>query len=336
MIEQIIQENQQGQRLDKYLHKLLPEATGSFLYKMLRKKNITLNGKKAVGSEIVALHDQVQFFLSNETFDKFRGENQIDITSYQAAYQSFIATTILYEDNHILIANKESGILSQKATPEDLSINEWFIGYLLQSKQIEMASLRVFTPSICNRLDRNTSGIVLFGKTLQGTQMLSRLLKSRDLHKYYRALVPGKVDSSLELKGYLIKDERSNKVTILKQAPKDNSKQAEEAELIQTFYRPVSYHNTKFGIITQLEITLITGKTHQIRAHLASISHPIIGDYKYGTKTINDQAKKYYQIENQCLHACRIEFPKLDGEFSNLSNRIFQAELPSTMLQLIN
>ena len=331
MIEQIIRENQEGQRLDKYLHKILPEAPGSFLYKMLRKKNITLNGKKATGSEMLTLSDKVQFFLAVETYEKFRTKQTQNTNAYEKAYQSMNQVEILYENQDILIANKPSGILSQKAEPKDESINEWFLGYLLHTGQINEEILESFVPSVCNRLDRNTSGIILFGKTLKGTQLLSQLLKERELEKFYLAFVPGKVQGNVKLQGFLKKDEISNKVNIL---TKVNEQEKENYDKIETYYKPVSYHSTKIGLLTLLEIELITGKTHQIRAHLASISHPIIGDYKYGIRAINDEAKKFYQIESQCLHAYRIVFPQLEEPFQELSSLVMEAKLPKEMEML--
>ena len=228
----IIGENQSGQRLDKYLKKLLPQAGTGFLYKMLRKKNITLNGKKAEGSELLQKGDEVKFFFSEETFIKFTGSQEqaeIKTKEYRKAYQKLKGIEVLYEDAHILVLNKPAGILSQKAAPEDSSLNEWMLGYLLQEKPSLEKELSSFKPSVCNRLDINTSGIVLCGKSLPGLQYLSQCIKERSVQKFYRTVCTGCLDKGERISGYLKKDEKQNQVQIMEEKP-----DGEDA-----FYQPV-------------------------------------------------------------------------------------------------
>lgn len=339
MVEITIRENEAGQRLDKYLHKYMKEAPSSFFYKMLRKKNIVLNGKKAAGSEILAAGDSVRLFLSAETIGKFGGAAsdilpegagsqttagaaaaekrlQQECAAYREAYQKYGSLEILFENKDVVIVNKPAGILTQKADDKDLSLNEWLIGYLLTSGSLSVQDLLTFHPSVCNRLDRNTSGIVICGKTLAGLQKMSSLLKNRDLHKYYHCYVKGNITEKARITGYLRKDEKSNKVKI--------TKEAENASYIATEYCPVK----NLSGLTLLEVKLITGKTHQIRLHLASIGHPLLGDYKYGDKSWNDKYKKKYGVKSQLLHACRLEFPQMDGQFQNMSGLIVTASKP--------
>lgn len=326
-----IRENEAGQRLDKYLHKYLKEAPASFAYKMLRKKNIVLNGKKASGSEKLAMGDELVFFLSEDTMDKMSGNNrehanasgERGIKTYEVAYKKYKELEIIYENRQILIVNKPAGILTQKAAQHDLSLNEWFIGYMLINGKITEQELNTFKPSVCNRLDRNTSGMVICGKTLSGSQKMSELLKKRSLHKYYRLYVKGKVKKASVIEGYLIKDRQKNTVKITDK-PENNSCSSDSSSYIKTRYEPLKIMGDK----TFLEVELITGKTHQIRAHLASIGHPLLGDYKYGDKGFNDIYKKKYHIESQLLHAYRLEFPELTGEFAELSGKVFIAEPP--------
>lgn len=323
--------NEAGQRLDKLLHKLLPEAGNSFLYKMLRKKNITLNGKKAEGKEVLSLGDDVKIFLADETYVKFGGKlvtehTPIDIKPYLDAYQTFKEIPIVFENEHILIANKPSGVLSQKASDKDLSINEWFIGYLLHTKQITQENLIRFKPSICNRLDRNTSGLILCGKTLPGTQQLNQWIKDRDIKKFYRLFVLGTMLKGDRIEGYLSKNEKTNKVTI-------SDKELPNTSAIATVYKPLQV----YGNITYMEVELITGKTHQIRAHLSSVGHPLIGDFKYGNPEYNAVFKRAYGVEDQLLHAYRLEFPVLNEDhlLHELSGKVFYAEEPEVYTKII-
>lgn len=296
-----INANEAGQRFDKYLKKLLKEANTSFIYKMLRKKNIVLNGKKADGTEKLNVGDEVKLFLADETFDKFHGAAAN--TKQFEAYAQIPAKKldIVYEDDDVIIINKPVGMLSQKAKPEDISANEYIIAYLLQSGALTQEALNTFKPSICNRLDRNTSGLLIAGKTLKGLQEMAEALKERSAQKYYRCIVSGVLKEKTYLKGYLSKDERTNKVTIYKTKPTDH---AIECLPIETEYRPIASANG----YTELEVHLITGRSHQIRAHLSSIGHPIIGDTKYGSSKVNETFQRECRLKSQLLHAYRIHF----------------------------
>lgn len=320
----IISKNQAGQRLDKFLHKYLPKAGTSFLYKMLRKKNITLNGKKAEGKELLSLGDEVKFFFSEETFSKLKMNGEV--TDYRQAYESLSGIGVLYEDENILILNKPMGVLTQKAAPNDLSLNEWLIGYLLCSKAITEEELQDFRPSVCNRLDRNTSGLLLAGKSLAGLQAMSEALRSRSLHKYYLCLVTGALRKGQRLEGFLVKDAQTNKVTVSATDPGDK-----DAKPIATQYMPL-WTDEK---VTLLKIWLITGRTHQIRAHLASIGHPIIGDEKYGDNRKNTWYQKKYHLHRQLLHAYQMKFPELTGTLSHLSGQEFTAPLPEDFQRIL-
>lgn len=329
MKTEIINANEAGQRLDKYLKKYLSLAPGSFIYKMLRKKNITLNNKKADGTEKLNLGDSITFFLSDETYEKFHGvltANKNQAAHYVAAYfQLKNRFTILYEDGDILLLNKSAGVLSQKAKESDTSINEAMIGYLLHTQALQERDLNTFKPSVCNRLDRNTSGIVICGKSLSGLQTMSQLLKERTLHKYYHCIVDGVMTEGSHLEGYISKDETINRVTVYKE-------KVENSVPIITDYRPLGNN----GKVTLLEVALVTGKTHQIRAHLASVGHPILGDHKYGHPKTNAYYKEHFLISHQLLHAHHIEFPVLTDACSQLSRKTFTADTPVFYEKIMN
>ena len=292
MKEIVINENEAGQRLDKFLGKLLKEAPASFYYKMLRKKNIVLNGKKATGTEKLTAGDSIKLFLSDETFEKFAGKRQ---TNDLAASVPNIALEIVYEDHDVLAINKPAGMLSQKAKKEDISANEYILQYLLESGTITRESLHTFKPSVCNRLDRNTSGILVAGKTLNGLQQMSKAFRERSMEKYYLAIVAGHISKPRRIEGFLKKDGVNNQVTIL-------SEPSNDAKPIITEYRPLKL----IGQVTLLEVHLITGRSHQIRAHLASIGHPVIGDTKYGNPRLNREFLKNAGVTHQLLHAYRL------------------------------
>ena len=316
MQEIIVTTNEAGQRFDKLLTKYLNQAPKSFIYKMLRKKNIVLNGKKADGSEKLQVGDTVKLFLADETIEKF---SKVEIQRTDANLN------IVYEDEHVLMINKPVGMLSQKAEAKDDSLVEHIISYMLQTRQLTEEELRKFKPSICNRLDRNTSGLVVAGKSLAGLQQMGELFKERSLRKFYRCLVAGEVQGSQYIKGYLTKDEIANKVSILGKETKDSLP-------IETEYRPIQSN----GKVTLLEVHLITGRTHQIRAHLASIGCPIIGDYKYGNRKINDSYKDKYGLESQLLHAYRVELPTLTGVLQTISEKAFVAPIPKLFDEILN
>ncbi|MCI9174683.1 MAG: RluA family pseudouridine synthase [Lachnospiraceae bacterium] len=305
-----IGKNEKGQRFDKYLKKLLSEAPGSFLYKMLRKKNITLNGNKADGSEKLMLGDEVKLFLSDETIQKFSGK-----ASEVSGQCPYIPLDIIYEDDDILAINKPMGMLSQKAAPGDVSANEYIIGYLLRQKKISESDLRTFRPSVCNRLDRNTSGLLIAGKSLKGLQDMAKQLNDRSVEKYYQCLVKGRVTVSSKAEGWLSKDRENNQVTVSEQ-------KLPEAKYIKTEYTPKAVFAFERQAYTLLEVHLITGRSHQIRAHLASLGYPVVGDGKYGDRQVNLWFARKLKVHFQLLHASRIRFADgkeltapLHGEF---------------------
>lgn len=330
-----------GWRFDKYLKKLLPQAGSGFLYKMLRKKNITLNGKKAEGNEAVAAGDSVELFFSEETFQKFAGSPSAGNEFAEKAGKRMLPEgkepdiSVIYEDEDILILNKPTGVLSQKAEKGDVSLNEWMLKYLFQKGEFAEEA-GCFCPSVCNRLDRNTSGLVLCGKSVRGSQFLSEALRNRSLRKYYTAYVRGEIAEEASLVGYFRKEEEKNRAQILSEEEYRRlvlaRPEAErEYKKVETVIRPLFYAKPQTeeksrsggaGDYTKLEVLLVTGKSHQIRAQLAAVGHPVLGDRKYGWKPRGKWEEKW---KSQLLHAGRIEFSKIEGEFARLSGKCFEA-----------
>ena len=313
MKEFIINKTNENQRLDKYLKRILPASSNSFLYKMLRKKNIELNGKRAKGDEILKSGDSIKIFFSDDTFSKMSDSVKENLNVFLDAYKNIKNVEIVFEQEDFMIVNKPEGVLTQKDKSSIPSLNEWCIGYLLSKNFIDEKSLKEFRPSVLNRLDRNTKGLVIFGKTLTGSQRLSELIKKRDIKKYYFAKTEGGCDLNGLYKAYLSKDEKTNKVTIyddIKNIPKNIK------------YSPIS---TKINVLKSekdyslLEIELITGKSHQIRAHLVHLGYPLLGDKKYNGKT--DSNLKYQE-----LIAYKLVFPKFEynDSWNSLSKKIIK------------
>lgn len=330
MIEIIVGKNESGQRLDRVLEKIFVNANTGFIFKMLRKKNITLNDKKADGKERLEMGASIKLWFSDESFEKLSGKKVGDIKDLEKNPKVDKKSTetfksyIVYEDENTVIINKPAGLLSQKAYENDISVNDLLLDYL----EFDSRALNTFKPSICNRLDRNTSGLMVCGKTLEGLRVNNELIKTKAVSKYYLAVVKGRVEKPGSINTWLYKDEKTNKVTV-------KEKSFESAEFIQTEYEVLDY----FKDATLLLVKLITGKTHQIRAHLSSISHPIIGDFKYGDKSVNEKFKREYGIKSQLLHSFRLVYPNSDisdtDTFKALKGKCFEASYNNDFRKVI-
>ena len=335
-----VSEKEEGIQLIKLLSKNLSKAPQSFFYKMLRKKNITLNGKKAEGKEKLNSGDEICLYMADDTIQLFGGEVLLRSGENQTYAKGEIKSgpiserqqknlndntkrirfSVIYEDKDYLIVNKPAGVLTQKAAPEDYSLNEMAIDYLISNHSITEEELRTVKPSVCNRLDRNTSGIVAIGKTIHGLQVLSRAFKERTIQKYYECIVFGTLSGTGVLEGYLKKDDTANMVTVLSAEEYACVANPKEYEYIKTLYQQMESRNG----FTFLRIELITGKTHQIRAHLASIGHPLVGDRKYSGKEQAKISKERFGLKHQLLHAKCLVFPEENKTFEAPTPEIFQ------------
>lgn len=303
----------EGQRLDKFLGKFMPEAPKSFFYKMMRKKNIILNGKKAEGMERLAEGDEVKLFLSETTIEGFR--HKADLPDAEPD-----KLDIIFEDNDILVVNKPVGMLSQKADKDDISLVEYINAYL-KANTVSNSGYSVFNAGICNRLDRNTSGLVVAGKTVKGLQWMNSIFRERSLKKYYLCIVKGNINSAERLDGYLTKNSNHNNVTITQYETGGSSR-------IITEYEPLQHGNLDGNIYTLLKVHLVTGKAHQIRAHLKSTGHPVAGDAKYGHKDLYQIFKREFGLRHQLLHAWRLESGDSGSIPEKYHGMVFEAPLP--------
>ena len=282
-----VTKNDAGQRLDKFLTKTYRNLPMSLLYKAVRKKDIRLNGKRCEASSRLNEGDQIYLFLPDDALE-------IAPPTYEFMHASK-ALDIVYEDEHVLLLNKKAGLLVH---PDDREFADTLIfrvqRYLYEKGEYDPADEQSFAPALVNRIDRNTSGIVIAAKTAVALRVLNQKLKDREIEKFYLCIVHGKMPKEADtLEAFLEKNESQNRVYI-----SDTQKQG--ARTIRTRYRVLEEKNG----FSLLEIHLLTGRTHQIRAHLASIGHPLLGDGKYGTNAIN----KGTGFNKQALCSYRLQF----------------------------
>lgn len=307
-----------GQRLDKYLAKYLNKAPKSFIYKMLRKKNIKHNHVKATGSELLLDGDIITLYFSEETLENFMSERVLKSANKKL--------NILFEDENILAVNKPLGILSHSEKKSDAdTLVDRILLYLHDNNVFSLDKTSTFTPAIVNRLDRNTSGIVLCGKNLNSVQALNKMIGIRRIVKEYETIVVGDLKNSGHLKNYFVKDKNKNMGKIVNSF-------LDGAKEIETEYTPIKSN----GEYTLVSIRLITGKSHQIRVHMNSIGHPLLGDPRYGNKVHNAKAKELYKVNHQLLTATKVTFKEDEGPLSYLCGKEITSPVPKVFQNVKN
>ena len=319
-----IGENEAGQRLDKYLKKLMPDAPPGFLYKMLRKKNITLNGRKASGNEKTCAGDSVEIYLADETASKFGFKEILPEKILWPGRCKGKDPAVVYEDHHVLILDKPAGILSQPDKSGEPSMVEFVNDYLLRTGALSKEDLLTFHPSVVNRLDKNTTGLIAAGKTLQGLQELSEVFRERTVKKYYLCVVCGRAAGERSVSGFLHKDKKTNTVTV-------HSVQADGDVPFRMNYKALE-GNERYTLV---RIELVTGRTHQIRAYFASEGHPPAGDPKYGDPEVNRCLKELFGVRYQLLHCAEMDFGETKGALSGLSGQKICAKEPELFRRVL-
>ena len=310
--------SQENQTIFKFVKKYLSNAPLSFIEKIFRKKDIKVNGKRVDKSFVISCDDVVQIYINDNQLDEFNKNNEIRVTNANP--------NVVYEDENILICNKPSGLLVHKGSKEDeLTLVDIVLNYLSKKGEFNLENNEGFIPGLAHRIDRNTSGLVIFGKNIKALQELEKLFKERNsINKFYLALVNGKIKDSGIINKPLYKDEKTGIVSI--------------RSLVNGGKTAITKYSVEenFDKYTLVKVELLTGRTHQIRVHFASIGHPLLGDSKYGDFVENKEFKKVYKYENQFLHAHKIKFEQLDGILSNLSNKEIVAPLGEKEKNIIN
>ena len=305
MVSVTIKKNDAGQRLDKFLQKAFPSLPQSMMYKAIRQKDIKLNRKRCEISTRLSEGDVLDIYLPDDALAPARAAD--DRPSFMRAGK---ALTVVYEDENILIADKPQGLLvhSDEQWQADTLIDR-IQRYLYEKGEYDPNDEQSFAPALANRIDRNTAGLVIAAKNAVSLRVLNEKIKTREIDKYYLCIVHGHIrPDSGTLKGYLEKNEAQSRVYIV-----DNREQG--AKTILTKYNVLARRPG----LSLLEVELLTGRTHQIRAHLASVGHPLLGDGKYGTNKQNKGAAQNKQV--LCSYKLRFSFTSGSGVLDYLNGK---------------
>lgn len=318
MLKIYVKSSEASQTLEKYVRKVLSNIPLSLIYKLFRKKDIKVNGHWQDAKYIVSEGEEVCIYIKDDDLNTFSKDGAYNPNDEIKQY-------IVYEDENVLIVNKPRGMLVQKSESKyQKTLDTLVVEYLMFNGEYNPNNELAFKPAPAHRIDRNTSGIVIFGKNNETLQYLFKLLKDRELiEKHYIALVKGVVLEDGIVEAPLKKDIETGKVIV--DSIKDGAKKA------KTIYHVLKNYSN----YTLLDLTLVTGRTHQIRVHMQYINHPIVGDNKYGDFEINKIFEQLHGFKNQFLHANDITFGFVEKPLERLKNQTFEAEMPIELINLL-
>jgi 23S rRNA pseudouridine955/2504/2580 synthase len=317
MKEIIVTENESNQRVDRFMGKYLKLAGKGFVLKSIRKKYIKVNGKKTDPAYKLKEGDIVSIYLADSTVDKFSVKESTQVDGDQDL-NGKLDIEVVYEDENILAVNKKPGVLTHGGFD---SIVEQGKRYLIYNRSYNPIEEITFAPACCNRLDKNTSGIILIAKNNKALMETNKKIAERKVKKIYTALIDGVLRDSMHLKGYILKDKNQNKSTI-------SDKYIDGSKYVETVIKPIKVIKE----YTLVEINLITGRSHQIRAHLNQIKKPIIGDMKYGNSKTNKYFYKKFAVSGQMLHCGEMEIKDYLDQGKNLK---ITAPIPENYVEII-
>ena len=318
MIQIEISNNDQNKRLDKFVKKYLSKAPDSFIYKLFRKKDVKVNKKPKPIDYMTQLGDVITIYITKEQEESFIEKKNVETSSS-------MDFKVIYEDDNILVVNKPTNLLVHDGDDKlknDDTLTKQVLNYLISTNAYDPSKENIFIPALAHRIDRNTSGLVVFGKTSIALQELFKAFKNHDgMDKEYETLVCGKVTEKGKIEAKLIKNEKTKIVNV----DETNGLKA------LTLYTPIKVYED----VSLLSVKILTGRTHQIRVHLKHINHPLVGDQKYGNRNSDMLAKKYH-MNGYFLHAKKLCFHNLENELSYLNNKEFVAPLFDWEVKLIN
>lgn len=302
-----IKKNDSGQRLDKFLLKRFKTMPKSLMHKYIRTKYIKLNGKKTTPEVFLNEGDVLTLYIKDEFFTENKKEHEFMKASKKLE--------LLYEDENILLIDKKPGVIVHQDKKYDSdSMVHRVHRYLYEKGEYDPESDKAFSPALCNRIDRNTGGIIIGAKNALSLRVINEKIRTREIRKFYLCVVKGNLQKKSDtLRGYLTKNESKNTVKITKNEVK-NSKE------VITSYDVISYDKERD--LSLVEVELLTGRTHQIRAHMAYIGHPLLGDEKYGDKALNKRFNQKSQL--LCSYKLIFDFKSDAQELNYLQGKEFE------------
>lgn len=306
--------NEKGQSVEKYIKKLMKDVPLGAIYKAIRKGDVRLNGNKAKEKDRLEEGDTLEI----KYLESRKAVTKKEFKDVAADFK------VIFEDKNILMVEKWPGVLVHPDGREEPSLIDYVLNYLSEKGEYDAENETTFSPSPVNRLDMNTSGIIIFGKNFETVQSLNAILKAGNLRKDYVAIVKGRIKDGL-YEAYIKKDEVKNISTIHEEPGEGRQRVAMEVKTLESV-----------GLYSFIELNLITGRSHQLRAHLKFLGNPIVGDTKYGDREINQYFNNKFGLKFQYLYAYKVTFKEGEGDLDYMKNKTIAVKLPPLFRRIKN